>query len=99
MEVTRRTFLAASGLAGLAALNACCCCCCPCGDRIANAGNLPGEDGSKLWLRYVRLPRDVAANVDPLVRAVVVEGNSPTARTSSTKMPRFFIERSCSMRR
>jgi alpha-glucuronidase len=37
------------------------------------------EDGSNLWLRYAPLNETTAARYRPLVRGVVVEGNSPTA--------------------
>ena len=77
MDMSRRTFVSTS-LAALAAAAYS-------GSRTRlaygqapAAGAMPGEDGSKLWLRYARINADALAKYTYLVRPVLVEGDSKT---------------------
>src|SRR5687768_11605827 len=74
MDQSRRNFLTASlaGVAGLCAQSA------PTQTQDRTGTPLPGEDGSKLWLRYAT-PGDIAASYSKTIRGLLVEGRSATA--------------------
>ena len=74
MDQSRRDFLTASlaGVAGLCAQSA------PTQTPDRTGSPLPGEDGSKLWLRYAT-PGDIAASYSKTIRGLLVEGRSATA--------------------
>jgi alpha-glucuronidase len=77
MDPSRRDFVATS-LAGLAGLYA--------HDALAHTqSSLPGEDGSKLWLRYAP-PGAAAAAYRRAIKTVVVEGASPTSEIIRKEM-------------
>jgi alpha-glucuronidase len=80
MAFSRRELLAASGVAGLAAFYAGCASRVPYEEEVTGGGGAD-EDGSRLWLRYARLPRAVAMRYERALRGVRVEGDSATSRS------------------
>lgn len=82
MDMSRRTFIAASLLSAAAVYSACQAAA-PAGPRGASRAsplgplsNLQGEDGSRLWLRYAPVPS--AESYRRVVRRVAVEESTPT---------------------
>jgi alpha-glucuronidase len=77
---TRRDFVTTS-LAGVAGLSV---------SSPLNTGPaaqaLPAEDGYKLWLRYAPLPTDLAQQYRVKIRALFVEGTTPTARIAGEEV-------------
>ncbi len=75
MKMSRRQFVATSmvGVAGLYVTG------CTTSTNFAGRPALTDEDGYKLWLRYAP-PGDAARDYRRLVRAIRVEGTSPTSR-------------------
>ena len=76
MEISRREFVGV-GMAGLAGLYT--------GGAGADmseavSAGKPGEDGYKLWLRYVA-PGPIAAEYRQLVRQILVEGDFPRPKS------------------
>ena len=78
MEISRRTFVAASLTAMTAAYTAGWGR--PCLGQTETSAEAAGEDGSKLWLRYPRIEADALPRYVSAARGVLVEGSSQTSR-------------------
>jgi alpha-glucuronidase len=84
MKISRRTFVA-TGFTTMAAAYVGASSS-PCLGQTETAAEPAGEDGAKLWLRYLRMEADALPRYVRAARGVLVEGTSPTSRVIREEM-------------